>query len=299
MLMDCILGRARPARQRAAPWGRLSIALAGLASLGCEFNTLGPLPLEPMTLVTADRNGFVYTVDPSTGAETLMRRAAMINPLSGSPTPVGVVTSLVWIPTPGALWLGTDFGGICSRCLYAFRPDATTEALVRPLVKEVDGVSDFAVHPITRRIYTFDRTGSGYLFRVDPEWATYTEVMQNLDEGSFGKGTTFSSDGLLYVAGDERLTRIRLNRREVTHVGDFSYTGFPAFATTEVSISSMTTRPSDGLVFGILQDGGGLFQDVSATYLVTIDLETAEVTNLAANANLLSGLTWVPTWFLD
>jgi hypothetical protein len=299
MLMERILGPPRPARQRAAPWGRLLIALAGLAALGCEFNTLGPLPLEPMTLVAADRDGFVYAVDPSTGIEALMRRARTVHPFSGSPTPVGVVTSLVWIPTPGALWLGTDRGGICSRCLYAFRPAATEEVLVRPLVKEVDGVSDFAVHPVTRRIYTFDRNGGGYLFRVDPEWATYTEVMQNLDEGSYGKGTTFSNDGLLYVAGDERLTRIRLNRQEVTQVGDFSYTGFPAFATTEVSINSLTTRPADGVVFGILQDGGGLYHDVGATYLVTIDLETAEVTNLGANANLLSALAWVPTWFLD
>ncbi len=299
--MEDILDGATPPRQRGSERvpRTLWVALASIAALGCEFDSLGPLPLEPMTLVAADRNGFLYTLDETTGVETVLRQAMTINPLSGSPTPVGVVTSLSWTPSPGALWLGTDFGGICSRCLYAFRPGATTEALVRPLVREVDGISDFAVHPITRRIYTFDRNGGGYLFRVDPEWAVYTEVMQRLDEGSFGKGTTFSSDGRLYVAGDQRLTRIRLNLREVIHVGSFSYTGFPPFATPEVSINSMTTRPADGVVFGILQDGGDIYHEVSATYLVTIDLETAEVTNLAANANLLSALTWVPTWFLD
>lgn len=299
--MSYILGEATVRRQRASPpvWGTLSLALAGAAALGCDFDSLGPLPLEPMTLVAADRNGFVYTVDETTGVETVLRQAMTIHPFSGSPTPVGSVTSLTWIPAPGALWLGTAFGGICSRCLYAFRPAAATEALVRPLVKEVDGVSDFAVHPITRRIYTFHRNRSGYLFRVDPEWGEYTEVMRNLDEGSHGKGTTFSNDGLLYVAGDERLTRIRLNRLEATHVGTFSYTGFPSFATPEISINSLTTRPSDGVVFGILQDGGGPYHAVTATYLVTIDLETAAVTNVGANTTLVSALTWVPTWFVN
>lgn len=296
-----MLGRATPPGQRTSRRAprTLAVALATVAAIGCEFDSLGPLPLEPMTLVAADRNGFVYTVDETTGVETVRRQAMTNTPLSSSPIPVGVVTSLSWIPFPGALWLGTAFGGICSRCLYAFRPDATTETLVRPLVKEVDGVSDFAVHPVTRRIYTFDRTAGGYLFRVDPEWAEYTEVLRNLDEGSYGKGTTFSNDGLLYVAGDERLTRIRLNLREVTHVGDFSYIGFPAFVTPELSINSMTTRPSDGAVFGILQDGGSLFHDVAVTYLVTIDLQTAEVTNVGANTELLSGLSWVPTWFMN
>jgi hypothetical protein len=302
MLMNLVVGHAGPARRRGSfvPRRMPLAVLVSLGSLACEFNSLGPVPLEPMTLVAADGNGFVYTVDETTGTETSIRRAMTLHPFSGLPVPVGVITSLSWIPSVDELWLGTAFGGdVCSRCIYAFSPDATAEVPVRPLVEEVDGVSDFAVHPITRRIYTFHRDRGGYLFRVDPEQAVYTEVMQDLDEGSAGKGTTFSNEGLLYVAGDDRLTHIRLNLREVAQVGTFSHVGFPAFATPELSINSMTTRASDGVVFGILQDGGGAFHDLTMTYLVTIDLETAEVTNVGTNTNLLTALTWVPTWFLD
>lgn len=82
------------------------------------------------------------------------------------------------------------------------------------------------------------------------------EVMSALDEGREGKGATFSQTGELYVAGDDTLTRIRLTLREASAVGTFSYIGFPPFPSQARAIDAMTTRPSDGVVFGILADGG-------------------------------------------
>ena len=78
-----------------------------------------------------------------------------------------------------------------------------------------------------------------------------------------------------------------------------TYTGFPApFTETSQTIGSMTTRPSDGAVFGILKDGGrsGTLQP---TFLVRINTETAEITYVGSHSLPLDGLAFVPSSFFD
>lgn len=103
---------------------------------------------------------------------------------------------------------------------------------------------------------------------------------------------------MLYVAGGDKLTRIDVAALDDDLVGTFSFSGFPTFASSSQTIGSMATRASDGVVFGILKDGGGQ-GSTSATFLVRINLETAVVTNVGANTNLLDGLAYVPTELVD
>lgn len=79
-----------------------------------------------------------------------------------------------------------------------------------------------------------------------------------------------------------------------TLVGTMTYTGFPAFTETSQTIGSMTTRQSDGVVFGILKDGGhaGTLQP---TFPVRINLDTAEITNVGVQTHLMDGLAFIMT----
>ena len=56
----------------------------------------------------------------------------------------------------------------------------------------------------------------------------------------------------------------------------------------------MTTRQSDGVVFGILKDGGRS-GNLQPTFLVTVDLATAEITNVGAHTGLMDGLAFIMT----
>ncbi len=60
------------------------------------------------------------------------------------------------------------------------------------------------------------------------------------------------------------------------------------------TIGSMVTRPSDGVVRGILKDGGrsGTLQP---TFLVTINLTNAEITYVGSHSLLMDGLAYIPT----
>ena len=60
----------------------------------------------------------------------------------------------------------------------------------------------------------------------------------------------------------------------------------------------MATRPSDGAVFGILMDGGrsGTLQN---TFLVRVNIETAEITYVGSHATMLDGLAFVPSSLFD
>lgn len=282
----------------------LALLLLTSAVAACGSEAIGPPPDEAMTLVAADVSGTVYTVDETSGAETRLRDTFFLKTYPGYP-PIsvllrtGFVSSMAWIYQTDSWWLGTGATANCEACILTFDPAADSAKVVRQ-VSEVTGLADFAVHPTSGRIYAFQSDGSGYLFKIDPRDGSVTEVMSALDEGRHGKGTTFSQDGLLYVAGDGGLTRIRLSLREAVAVGTFSYVGFPPFASVAKTIDAMTTRPSDGVVFGLLADGGGASAGSTVrTYLVTIDLETAVVMNVGPNSTILDGLAFVPTRLLD
>jgi hypothetical protein len=270
-----------------------SFVFGGIFLVGCDFDPVGPRPSEPMTLVAGDSASGIYAVDEVTGTATLLKSAVWQFQSFGL-FPVGTITSMSWIPSEDSWWITGGRRGFCPNCIYAFDPAADSARLVRHSIFEVDVLADFAVDPLTDRVYTLKRDEAGYLFRVDLSTGAFLEVMRRLDEGPFGKGATFGSDGLLYVAGGDKLTRIRLSRMEDTIVGTLSYVGFPTFVNYSVAIAALATR-ADGVVLALVQDGGGPAGAVTTTFLAAVDLETAVVTHLTATSTPLSALAYVPT----
>jgi hypothetical protein len=150
-----------------------------------------------------------------------------------------------------------------------------------------DGIPDLAQGP-DGFVYTTEGDSSG-LFRIHPSTLAVTAV-GDLDGGS-GRGATFVGD-TLYVADGQSLYTVDLDAGTETLVAAFTLTGFPG-EITGFSIGSMTTRPADNAVFGILKEGGGGGSD--ETFLVRIDVATAEITNIGPNGVQLDGLAFVPS----
>ncbi len=288
---------------RSGPNVRLAVLCASLAVAACDLDTAAPIPDEPMTLVGADRQSRVFVVDESSGATTLLDTVMIHHPLNPSViVPIGAVTSMTWVPTLDMWWLATGRNGaICASCIVAYDPAMETVRPFRRNISDVDTIADFAVHPTNGRLYTFPVDRGGYLFRVDTENAIYREVMRTLDEGSSGKGTTFWTDGHLYVSGGlygQRLTRIDVSGMRTDEVGPLTYVGFPPFEQYSVTVQSMATRRADGVVFALVHDGGGWAGNITSTYLATLDPTNAVVLHVGETSPPLNALAYVPTRFL-
>ena len=244
--------------------------------------------LPPNTLVAADRVGNFYTIDETTGAETLFLDTSTDDGLGGT-TDVGVVSSMHWIPTTSVWWLGTGGNGTCTGCIQTL--DLTT-GVATTLIDVANGVSGLAVHPTTEKIYTFESDGTNIVFEVDATTGVLTPLFTGLGLLNGGGGTTFSQAEALFVAARNELWSVDLQTGAPTLIGAMTYTGFPAFTQASQTIGSMATRPSDGVVFGLLKDGGnsGALQP---TFLVQVNLATAEITNVGVQTHLMDGLAFI------
>jgi hypothetical protein len=280
-----------------APVARtLRCALLAACLTACELDTTDPIPDEPMTLVGADLQSRLWLVDETSGATTFLDSVFVQYPPSFPALPrrpIGPIVSMTLVPTADMWWVGSGRTAACQNCIYRYDPAADSARLVRQLIQEVDTLADFATHPSTGRVYTFRRGTGGYLFRVEVTDGFFREVMR-FDEGEGGKGSTFWTDGHLYVSGgafQQVLTRVEIERSEATQVGPVTYVGFPPFASYSVRILSMATRTTDGTVFGLVLDG-------DATYLGTVEPTNAVVVNLGETTTQLSALAYVPTRLL-
>jgi hypothetical protein len=273
-----------------------------LATAACELDTTDPIAQEPMTLVGADRQGRVWVVEETSGTLALVDTVFVQhpeNPLFISP--VGAIASMTWVPSIDTWWVATSRGSApCANCIYAYDPRFPWARNFRRNIGDVDSIADFAEDPENGRLYTFPVEWGGSFYRVDPRSGEYHVSYLPLDEGASGKGTTFGTDGLLYVAGgllQQHLVRIDLNGSAI-EVGPLTYVGFPPFTSYSVTLQAMATRASDGVVFALVQDGGGWAGTISATFLGTVDLATAIVTNVGATTERLNALAYVPTRLL-
>lgn len=270
----------------------MAICAGVVALVGCsddEETTQPPPPVMPMTLVAADRDGDIYTVSETDGSDTMI----IDTKIGGND--LGVVSSMLYVPATDAWWLGSGGNATCPACIKTLDPDtgeATTLADNTPLLRAVPGL---AIHPTTAKIYTTEADGGSNLYEI-ANTGFATELTDSLRINSAGKGCTFSANGIFYVASSEDLHQIDIDPPDETLVGMFSFVGFPTFSETSQTIGSMATR-SDGVVFGILKDGGGR-RNTSTTYLVRINLTNAQVTNVGVNTALLDGLAYVPTSML-
>jgi len=277
---------------RAAPASSLALLLLPLL-VACGSDSTAPEEDEsgPVTLVAADRDGNVYTINESTGAETFLIGTSTSDGAGGM-VDVGVVSSMLWVESTGKWWLGTGGNAECDGCIQTLDPAtgvATTLSQPGPT-----GISGLAIHPTTGAIYTWESDSTDELYELNPVTGLASLLYGSLGLDSGGTGTTFSNDGTLYVAAFRDLATINLATGDTDVVGTMTYTGFPTFVNASQTIGAMTTRPSDGVVFGLLKDGGrsGTLQP---TYLVTINLTTAEVTNVGQQGELMDGLAFIPT----
>jgi hypothetical protein len=262
-----------------------------------SFNVVCDAILGDFLLMAADRDGNVYTVDPVTGTESLSF-TPMTDDGVGGMEPLGVISSMAWLESTDAWLFGLGGNSVCgnSGCIYVedtVSGSATEGEWIEFAVTDLYGTPGLAPHPDGDRVFTFEADGSGELVSVDAAGVVDT-LLSSLNERGSGKGTTFSSDTLLYVFGGDLLTEIDVEALTDREVGTFTLTGFPTLVDLTPTLGSMTTRPSDGVVFGILKDGGG-GGSTTTTYLVTVNLETAEVTNVGVNTNLLDGVAFIPS----
>jgi hypothetical protein len=274
----------------------LLTALAGLTLAACGGgDSTGPEESTAMTLVAADEDGHIYIVNENTGQETLFKQTSMSDG-AGAMMDIGVVSSMEWVPSTSAWWLGTGGTANCDACILTLNATTGVATLLREAI-ELYALPGLAVHPSTGRVYVFEADGGCCLYEITAATGAVTEIMDTLSTGSSGKGATFGSDGMLYVAGANRLGRVDVNARTHQFIANLSYVGFPAFSGFQQPIGEMATR-ADGVVFAIVKDGGGN-ANTSKTYLARVNLTTAVVTNVGANTNRLDGLAYVPTSLVD
>jgi len=277
-----------------------SVTLCVLALIpllaACGSDSTGPddeLPI--VTLVAADRDGDIYTINEATGADALVINTTTQNS-TGTMVDVGVVSSMLYVPSTELWWLGTGGNGECDGCIQTLDP-TTGVATTLQQVNSGGGVSGLALHPTTGAIYTWRSDATDELFELDATTGDLNSLFSSLAPPYSGAGTTFSADGSLYVIGGDELWTINLSSGATTLIDTATYVGFPAFVGSKQTIGSMATRPSDGQVFGILKDGGGN-NSTQVTYLVTVNLTNAVITNVGAQSELVDGLAYVPTSLL-
>jgi outer membrane protein assembly factor BamB len=273
----------------------LAIAMAVSLLVGCSDDdeptrSNGDTSSLPVTLIAADRNGDIYSVDPATGQETFLLDTTPAVPRGGAD--IGVVSAMLHVPQTGALWAGTGGNATCNGCILTIDPDTGVATELFDNSDETNGIPGLTIRPSDGRIFMGEGDSSGF-YELDATTGDATRIGDNIASSS-GKGITFSADETLYLAADETLYSVDPDAAPPTdaEIGDFTLTGFPAFA-GGFSIGAMTTRPSDGAIFAIVKDDGGTGGS-GPTYLARVDVATAELTNVGVNGVKLDGLAFVP-----
>ncbi|MBI4083243.1 MAG: carboxypeptidase regulatory-like domain-containing protein [Candidatus Lambdaproteobacteria bacterium] len=246
--------------------------------------TVGPVT---DALLAADRNGDIYQLDPVTGSPTLVRDTFKSDGLGGF-TSLGNLSSMVYHPQTGKLFAGSAAQSTTTPGSIFTVNLATGEATFLADNSSIDyGVADMAVRP-DGTIYAFYEAGQN-LTTVDPTTGVATWLGYANGIGCCGNGLTFDGAGTtLYLADDIGLHVLDQATGAVLSSTPITYTGFPTL--TAPRISSMSTRLSSGVVYGILNDGSG---GTGPRYLVTVNLATGDVVNLGEIGLPLDGLAWV------
>jgi hypothetical protein len=232
-------------------------------------------------LVAATRNGDIYQIDTTTGAQTLL-----LDTSNGAGVDIGVVSSILWVPSQNQLWLGMGGNSLCGGCLNVLNTTTGVPTLLSGTSGTVPGLALRG----TGQIYTAVGDNKG-LRSLDPATGADSSIASATGEGQ-GNGMTFAA-GVFYLTGNSNLYTVDPDTGVSTLAGAFTYSGFPAPTTAEFAIPAMATRASDGTVFVIVHDGGTI-TGAGPTFIATLDPGTRVVTNIAQTSAKMDGLAFVP-----
>ncbi len=243
-------------------------------------------------LVTAGRDGGVYSLNTSTGSASLI----VGTPISGGGTGEVLthVSSLVYNEEVSRLWAGT--GGQADNYGSIYRIDASGLAtFLADDTDEADAIAGLTQHRATRSIFGMEGDHDDVL-AINNLTGTALEFADSIgDINESGNALTFVGDRL-YLASGEELLELDTFSGEPTKVADLTLTGFPSSTDVDFNIISMTTRPSDNTVFAILMDQENSGKN---TYLCTINLSTGLVTNIGPTGPRVGGIAWVPVGYFN
>jgi hypothetical protein len=247
-------------------------------------------PPESLILIAADREGEIYAIDPATGAGMLLLDTFIDDGLR-APVDLGPVSSMIANRLTGDLWVGMggSSSAFCEGCILVLDTMTGEATSLNDTTFSGNGVAGMAQRESDGVVFAGEGDDDNF-HRVDGTTGAATEVATSGIGDWSGRGLTFANDGTLYMAADDSLYTIDPDIPQSTSVGVITYTGFPTFSTSTIDVISLTTRAEDGVVFGILKDGGS----TGDTYLVTVNLATAEVTNVGLTTVWMDGLAFVP-----
>jgi hypothetical protein len=245
----------------------LPLVVAGLLALaGCDDNATPPGATS--VLLAADDNGDLYTIDPASGASTLVKDVWTLD-TTDTQVNVGRVGGMAFDPTTQRLIVGVDGqAASCPGCIYAVNLATGQAVLINDQdLAQVDGL---ARRPGDGAVIALEAWDGVLIHDIDPlTGAVSTLPSANYDLCCEGLGFTFASDGTPYAAGGNPGSGIELNTLDSTDlsvstvVATATDQGFPTALSSNEIINSMAMAP-DGMLYGILEDAG-------ATYLVVID----------------------------
>ncbi|MDA0330051.1 MAG: hypothetical protein O2958_13725 [Gemmatimonadetes bacterium] len=246
----------------------------------------------PMTLLATDREGTVYVIDETTGEATTLFVPTTAS-AGGDQVAIGVISSMAYSWTTEGWWLGFGGRSVCFGCLHTLDPATGRSTLLSDPSPTIRAVAGLAVHPTTGKICTTEADGSDGLFELNAVTGALSTVAPIAGEPSSAKGLTFSNAGLLYIGGDDKLLTFDIANGVATNLGVPVMTGFPA-GVTRSSLLSMTTRESDGVIFAITRTGRS-----DPAFLATVNPTTGELTYVGERPELLDGLAFIPTRFIE
>jgi hypothetical protein len=277
------------------------VILLGLTVCDSVKNENGSAEQKPppivWVLLASDRNGDLYLIDPSDASATLILDL-FTDDGAGGTRDVGLISSMVYDPETGILYAGTSGNNgspDCRGCLYTI--DLTT------------GEATFVGDPILWGIVGMSIRSDGYLLAMDGDCTSLylldKQTGTDLDSadpgqnGCSGNGLTFKLDDTLYMADngsgsptiyllDVTVSATSLTI-DTTTPSVLTSIGFGADESSLKAINSMTTHPVTGEAMGIVYTG-----NPGKRFLVMVDLDSAEMTNLGETNSEIDALVYVP-----
>ena len=263
------------------------VAVAALVLLaGCNSDDIHSLPeARIVPLFAGDRNGDILLVDQRNGAATPVLNTSYTG------ADVGVLSAMVYRPQSHTIYLG--IGGSspsCPGCILTLNPSTGVASLELSLC----AIQGLAVAPGTGNMRMF---ACDTFFSFDPLTATATSIVPNPTTG-LGFGLSYALNGTLYVAvgggGVSTLWTLDPVSGASTLVGSLTFVGnsvIDPFVPANGKIVSMTTHPTTGVLFALLNDGSG---GAGPTYLITINPATLVAKLIGQTQGGLDGLAFLP-----